>query len=278
MGKLAPTDRWGSSAWLICQRCDRSSLGLTSTDAQNDEEVSVFLSRSPPVLIDKSHFLFSLFSSVSQDSNVTTVLDDYAARSSQELSVSKGQHVRVVQRQLPNAPDWCLIRLLNDHHHHHHPNQSSSSSIAASATTGSIDLPSPSATATKHIEGLVPAAILKATKSSASNSHPPLPPLSLPTGTGQRKDEEGEPRPASSILVLSLIGLVQRKARFFFLLIKSRITPFEKRSEREEFPDGDEDANKREVPATWLCTSSFRGFFDSSRRCSTSAAIFSFSI
>lgn len=110
---------------------------------------------------------------------MTTVLDDYTARSSQELTVSKGQHVRVVQRQLSNAPDWCLIRLLNDQHH-----QSHSSSLAASSstiTTASTDLSSPSATS-KYIEGLVPAAILKSTKSSASNSHPPPPPpLILPT-------------------------------------------------------------------------------------------------
>lgn len=120
---------------------------------------------------------------------MTTVLDDYTARSSQELSVSKGQHVRVVQRQLPNAPDWCLIRLLNDHHHH---NQSSPSSLAASSatiTTGSFDLSSPPPSSSKYIEGLVPAAILKATKSSASNIHPPSP-LALPTGTN--KNEHGK--------------------------------------------------------------------------------------
>jgi hypothetical protein len=121
---------------------------------------------------------------------VTTVLDDYTARSSQELTVTKGQHVRVVQRQPPNAPDWCLIRLLNDHHHHHHHNQSHPPSLAASSTTittGSIDLPSPPPS--KYTEGLVPAAILKATKSSASNIHP-LPPLALPTGTN--KNEQGK--------------------------------------------------------------------------------------
>ena len=116
---------------------------------------------------------------------MTTVLDDYTARSSQELTVSKGQHVRVVQRQLPNAPDWCLIRLLNDHHHHHH-NQSNPPSLAASSTTittGSIDLSSPPPS--KYTEGLVPAAILKSTKSSASNIHPPPPPVNLPIGTNK---------------------------------------------------------------------------------------------
>ncbi|CAF2108325.1 unnamed protein product [Rotaria magnacalcarata] len=116
------------------------------------------------------------------DSNVTTVLDNYTARSSQELSVSKGQHVRVVQRQPPNAPDWCLIRLLNDQH-----NPSNPSSLATSSTTitaGSFDLssPPPSSSSSKYIEGLVPAAILKATKSSASNIHP-VPPLALSTST-----------------------------------------------------------------------------------------------
>ena len=96
---------------------------------------------------------------------MTTVLDDYTARSSQELTVSKGQHVRVVQKQPPNAPDWCLIRLLNEHQH---PNQSSSSSTIDLAITP------PS----KYIEGLVPAVILKSTKSSSSNIQLP-PPLSL---------------------------------------------------------------------------------------------------
>ncbi|CAM4784560.1 unnamed protein product [Rotaria magnacalcarata] len=119
---------------------------------------------------------------LSEDSNVTTVLDNYTARSSQELSVSKGQHVRVVQRQPPNAPDWCLIRLLNDQH-----NPSNPSSLATSSTTitaGSFDLssPPPSSSSSKYIEGLVPAAILKATKSSASNIHP-VPPLALSTST-----------------------------------------------------------------------------------------------
>ncbi len=111
---------------------------------------------------------------------MTTILDDYTARSSQELTVSKGQHVRVIQKQPPNAPDWCLIRLLNDHHHHpHQQNQSIPSSLAASSTTiasGSIDLNS--TTPSKYIEGLVPAAILKSTKSSSSNIQLP-PPLSL---------------------------------------------------------------------------------------------------
>ena len=110
---------------------------------------------------------------------MTTVLDDYTARSSQELSVTKGQHVRVVQRQPPNAPDWCLIRVLNDHHHHNQSNPSSLAASSSTITTGSIDLSS--STPPKYTEGLVPAAILKATKSSASNSHLP-PPLSLPTG------------------------------------------------------------------------------------------------
>ncbi len=123
---------------------------------------------------------------------MTTVLDDYTARSSQELTVSKGQHVRVVQRQLPNAPDWCLIRLLNDHHHQQqHHNQLNPPSLAASSTTittGSIDLSSPSSS--KYTEGLVPAAILKATKSSASNIHPPPPPLNLSIGTN--KNEQGK--------------------------------------------------------------------------------------
>lgn len=120
---------------------------------------------------------------------MTTVLDDYTARSSQELSVSKGQHVRVVQRQPPHAPDWCLIRVLNEHYHHN-PSSPSSSSLATSSTTvttGSLDLSSPPPTS-KYIEGLVPAAILKATKSSASNIHP-LPPLTI--STSANKTEQG---------------------------------------------------------------------------------------
>jgi hypothetical protein len=130
------------------------------------------------------------------DSNVTTVLDDYTARSSHELTVSKGQHVRVVQKQLPNAPDWCLIRLLNDHHHHHHhhhqqqQNQSTPSLHATSSTTitsGPTDVPltSPS----KYTEGLVPTAILKSTKSSSSNIQLP-PPLSCPIITSKSDQDD----------------------------------------------------------------------------------------
>ncbi|CAF1137959.1 unnamed protein product [Rotaria sordida] len=126
------------------------------------------------------------------DSNVTTVLDDYTARSSQELTVNKGQHVRVVQKQLPNAPDWCLIRLLNEHHQQQ--NQSTSSSLATSSTTitsGSGDL---SLTPfTKYIEGLVPAAILKSTRPSSSNIQlpgPPPPPLSHLL-TSSKSDQDG---------------------------------------------------------------------------------------
>lgn len=106
---------------------------------------------------------------------MTTVLDDYTARNAQELTVTKGQHVRILQRQLSNAPDWCLIRLLNDHHHHHHHSQASSS----------VD-----SSATKHIEGLVPASILKGSKSSSSSistSHPPTP--------GAQKNEQGKIHP-----------------------------------------------------------------------------------
>ena len=104
---------------------------------------------------------------------MTTILDDYTARSAQELTVSKGQHVRILQRQLSNAPDWCLIRLLNDQHHHH------------SQASNSID----SSSSGKHIEGLVPASILKGNKSSSTNlsSHPPLPPLTVSS-----KSEQGE--------------------------------------------------------------------------------------
>jgi hypothetical protein len=132
---------------------------------------------------------------------VTTVLDDYTARSSQELTVSKGQHVRVIQKQLPNAPDWSLIRLLNDHHHHHHhhhqqeqqqqqQNPSIPSSLAASSTTitsESVDLTAipPS----KHIEGLVPSVILKSSKLSSSNIQLPPP---LPVSITSSKNEQSK--------------------------------------------------------------------------------------
>lgn len=118
---------------------------------------------------------------------MTIVLDDYTARSPQELTVSKGQHVRIVQRQLSHAPDWCLIRVLTDHHQHHHHNQSSPSSLAASSTriTNVVpDLSLPS----KYSEGLVPIAILKLTKSSSSNLQLP-PPLTFPIIT--TKSEQG---------------------------------------------------------------------------------------
>ena len=91
---------------------------------------------------------------------MTTVLDDYTARSSQELSVSKGQHVRILQKQPASTPEWCLIRLLNDQH------QQSNSSL----TTGSIDLP-----ISRYIEGLVPAIILKSTKSPSTTYQLPPP-------------------------------------------------------------------------------------------------------
>jgi hypothetical protein len=128
---------------------------------------------------------------------VTTVLDDYTARSSQELTVSKGQHVRVIQKQPPNAPDWCLIRLLNDHHHHQQQqqqqqNQSTPSSLAASSTTitsGSIDLSATSPS--KYTEGLVPAAILKSTKSSSSNIQLP-PPLSFPLASSKSEQSKNK--------------------------------------------------------------------------------------
>lgn len=143
---------------------------------------------------------------------MTTVLDDYTARSSQELSVSKGQHVRVVQRQLPNAPDWCLIRLLNDQHHH----QSNSSSLAASSTTittASTDLSSPPPVTSKYIEGLVPAAILKSTKSSASNSHPPPPPLILPIHL--QKHEQGKQTQPQRWFILAVIRSFLRNSISF---------------------------------------------------------------
>ncbi len=128
---------------------------------------------------------------------MTTVLDDYTARSSQELTVSKGQHVRVIQKQPPNAPDWCLIRLLNDHHHHQQQqqqqqNQSTPSSLAASSTTitsGSIDLSATSPS--KYTEGLVPAAILKSTKSSSSNIQLP-PPLSFPLASSKSEQSKNK--------------------------------------------------------------------------------------
>lgn len=107
---------------------------------------------------------------------MTIVLDDYTARSSQELSVTKGQHVRVIQKQIPNAHDWCVIRLLNEHHQQSQQNPSNLSSLAASTTTiasASADLPS--TPTTKHTEGLVPLIILKSTKSFASSNQLPPP-------------------------------------------------------------------------------------------------------
>lgn len=127
---------------------------------------------------------------------MTTVLDDYTARSSQELTVSKGQHVRVIQKQPPNAPDWCLIRLLNDQHQHQHQQQqqiqSTPSSLAASSTTitsGSGDLSA--VPSSKYTEGLVPAAILKSTKSSSTSVQLP-PPLSHPLSTSKSEQSKRE--------------------------------------------------------------------------------------
>ncbi|CAF1409216.1 unnamed protein product [Rotaria magnacalcarata] len=123
----------------------------------------------------------------SEDSNVTTVLDDYTARSPQELTVSKGQHVRLIQKQPLNTPDWCLIRLLN---HHQQQTLSSASSLAVSSITlasASADLSS--IAPTKYIEGLVPAAILKSAKSSSSSIQLP-PPLSHSLSSS--KSEQGK--------------------------------------------------------------------------------------
>ncbi|UJR14893.1 hypothetical protein I4U23_001877 [Adineta vaga] len=116
------------------------------------------------------------------DSNVTIVIDDYTARSSQELTVSKGQHVRIIQKQLLNAPDWCLIRVLNDQHQQNHSNLSSlgASSITITNTIPDLSLSLPS----KYNEGLVPTAILKLTKSSSTNLQLP-PPLTLPIITNK---------------------------------------------------------------------------------------------
>ncbi|CAF3578642.1 unnamed protein product [Rotaria socialis] len=143
----------------------------------------------------------------SEDSNVTTVLDDYTARSPQELTVSKGQHVRLVQRQPLNTPDWCLIRLLN---HHQQQTLSSASSLAVSSITlasASADLSSiPS---TKYIEGLVPAAILKSAKSSSSNIQLPPPlPRSLNSSRSEQDVisnnlDELQPRNPSSIFQIN---------------------------------------------------------------------------
>ena len=119
---------------------------------------------------------------------MTTVLDDYTARSSQELSVTKGQHVRIVQKSLPNAPDWCLIRTLNEQQAlpNSLKNHSGPSSLAAFSTTISGSAAAIDSLASKYTEGLVPAAILKATKTSSSNVHLP-PPLSLPQAGGKNE-------------------------------------------------------------------------------------------
>ena len=113
---------------------------------------------------------------------MTTVLNDYTARSSQELTVVKGQHVRVVQKQLPNAPDWCLVRLLNDHHH-----QQQTQPNPSSFTRGSVDLSLTSLS--KYTVGFIPAVILKSTKSSSSNAQLP-PPLSI--SANPSKSEHGK--------------------------------------------------------------------------------------
>jgi hypothetical protein len=132
---------------------------------------------------------------------VTTVLDDYRARSAQELTVSKGQHVRIVQKSLPNAPDWCLIRLLNDNHQVPSlasstilPQQTQSNNSASVAAASSAIISSGIAdlslsTTSKYTEGLVPAAILKATRTSSSTVHLP-PPLAQPISSG--KSEPGK--------------------------------------------------------------------------------------
>ncbi|CAF0846996.1 unnamed protein product, partial [Didymodactylos carnosus] len=103
--------------------------------------------------------------------DVTVVCDDYTARSQNELSVTKGQHVRILQRTAGNSPEWCLIRLLNDHSQQIQQSISGPSSLASSTTisgTEQSSLPSVHSTPTKYVEGLVPSSILKATKSNLS--------------------------------------------------------------------------------------------------------------
>jgi len=130
------------------------------------------------------------------DSNVTVVAEDYTARTEQELTVQKGQHVRIIQKTLPHAPEWCLIRLLNEQQQQQ---QHSSSS------TGLADL-----SLSKYIEGLVPSSILKTNKSSQSNVHLP-PPLNLPIPTDgiSVNLDEAKSRPLSSVFSSS-----KRKSSF----------------------------------------------------------------
>ena len=169
---------------------------------------------------------------------MTTVLDDYAARSSQELTVSKGQHVRVIQKQPPNAPDWCLIRLLNDQHHQQqqhqqHQIQSTPSSLAASSTTitsGSGDLSA--APSSKYTEGLVPAAILKSTKSSSTSVQLP-PPLSHPLSTS--KSEQSKRKTdlidiSRGLLQIISFHHINTPETSLFILIKYKIAIFENRT------------------------------------------------
>ncbi|CAF3928980.1 unnamed protein product [Rotaria sp. Silwood2] len=161
---------------------------LPTTSDSNSMPSTTTLLRSIKTSINAMKKRLKDIRRLSEDSNVTTVLDDYTARSSHELTVSKGQHVRIVQKQLSNAPDWCLIRILNDHHQQQ--NQSIPSSLAASSTTitsGSADIPS--TPLTKYTEGLVPTAILKSSRSSSTNIQlpPPLPHLL----TGSKSEQDG---------------------------------------------------------------------------------------
>lgn len=45
--------------------------------------------------------------------DVTIVLEDYSAGNNSEVTVSKGQHVEILDPAPKGEPNWCLVRVLN---------------------------------------------------------------------------------------------------------------------------------------------------------------------
>lgn len=45
--------------------------------------------------------------------DITIVLEDYSAGNNSEVTVSKGQHVEILDPAPKGEPNWCLVRVLN---------------------------------------------------------------------------------------------------------------------------------------------------------------------
>lgn len=111
-GNVAAT-RGNASRRVDRQRKDRGSKEM-------DESCSISTDEMP---CDQNGSMNSVNSATSDNSDVigskpvtcelSTVVEDYAATSEQELSVSRGQQVEVLELLPGTEPGWCLVRLLS---------------------------------------------------------------------------------------------------------------------------------------------------------------------